>query len=73
MYVFPVGMVEYLRMLYLCRSVLMSSAYVVSIAGACGIGVSYVYVLNNVDERTPMCGTLVLNWRYVDVFSLNVV
>ena len=37
------------------------------------LGVSYVYMLNSVCDRTPPCGTPVLNWRCVDVLFLNVV
>ena len=33
----------------------------------CGVGVSDVYMLNSVGDRTPPCGTSVLNWRCVDV------
>ena len=44
-----------------------------SFTGACGVGVSYVYMLNNVGDRTPPCGTPVLNWRCVNVLFLNVV
>ena len=51
----------------------MSSAYVVSFTGAYGVGVSDVYMLNNVGDRTPPCGTPVLNWRCVDFLVLNVV
>ena len=68
MYVLHVGMIGCLPLLCLCRCVLMSSAYVVSFTV-----VSNVYMLNNVDDRTPPCGTPVFNWRYVDVLFLNVV
>ena len=34
---------------------------------------SEVYMLKSVGERTPLCGTPVLNWRWVDVVFLNVV
>ena len=48
----------------LCVDVMMmSSAYVVTIAY--GVGVSDVYMLNSVDDRTPPCGTPFLNWRCV--------
>ena len=30
-------------------------------------------MLNSVDDRTPPCGTPVLNWHCVDVMFLNVV
>ena len=34
-----------------------------SFTGACGVGVSDVYKLKGVDDRTPPCGTPFLNWR----------
>ena len=49
----------------------MSSAYVVSFTGACGDGVSDVYILKG--DSTPPCGTPFLNWRCVDVLFLNAV
>ena len=51
----------------------MSSAYETSFTGAQGCGMSEVYMLNRVGERTPPCGTPVLNWRCVDVLFLKVV
>ena len=58
----------------LCVDVMvMSSAFVVSFTGACGVGVSDVYMLNSVGDRTPLCGTPVLNRRCVNVLFLNVV
>ena len=51
----------------------MSSAYVVSFTGACGVGVSDVYMLKSVSDSTPPCGTPFLNWCCVDVLFLNVV
>ena len=45
----------------------------VSFTGACGIGVSDVYMLKSVGDRTPHCGTPFLNWSCVDVLFLNVV
>ena len=53
--------------------IVTSSLYVVSFTGACGVRVSEVYMLNSMGDRTPLCGTLVLNWRCVDVIFLNVV
>ena len=44
-----------------------------SFAGACGVGVSDVYMLISVGDRTPPCGTPFLNWRCVDILFLNVV
>ena len=58
----------------LCVDVMvMSSAYVVSFTGACGVGVSDVYMLKSVGDSTLPCGTPFLNWRCVDVLFLNVV
>ena len=51
----------------------MSSVYVVSFTGACGVGVSGVYMLKSVCDRTLPCGTQFFNWRCVDVLFLNVV
>ena len=46
----------------LCVDVMMmSSAYVVSFTDACCVGVSDVYILKNVCERIPHCGTQILN------------
>ena len=39
----------------------ISSAYVLSFTGACGGGMSDVYILKRVDDRTPPCGILLLN------------
>ena len=38
-----------------------------SFTGACGVGVSDVYMLKSVGDRTPPCGTPFLNLRCVDV------
>ena len=40
--------------------------------GVC-VAVSDVYMLISVGDRTPPCGTPVLNWRCVYVLFLNVV
>ena len=57
----------------LCVDVMvMSAALVVSFIGACGVGVSDVYMLKSVGDRTAPCGTPFLNWRCVDVLFLNV-
>ena len=49
----------------------MLSLYVVNLTGACGAGIYDVYnMLNGVGDRTPPCGTPVLNWRCVDVLFL---
>ena len=58
----------------LCVDVIvMSSAYVVSFTSAYGVGVSDVYTMKSVGERTPPCGIPLLNWRCVEVLFLNVV
>ena len=44
-----------------------------SFTGACGVGVSDVYMLKSVGDRTPPCRTSFLKWRCVDVLFLNVV
>ena len=44
-----------------------------SFTGACGVGVSYVYMLKIVGDMTPPCGPPGLNWRCVDDLFLNVV
>ena len=44
-----------------------------SFTGACGVGVSDVYMLKSVDDRTLPCGSPVLNSRCVNVLFLNVV
>ena len=47
---------------FLCVvKVVMSFAYVMSCV--CGGGMSEVYVLKSVGERTPPCGMPDLNWR----------
>ena len=53
----------------LCVNVMvMSSAYVVSFTCAC-----VIYRSKSLGDRTPPCGTPVLNWRCVGVLFLNVV
>ena len=42
-----------------------------SFTGACGVGVSDVYMLKSVGDSTPPCGTPLLNWRCVDVLYMN--
>ena len=45
-------MFVFAMLMSLCVDVMvMSSAYVVSFTGACGVGVSDVYILNNVGEH----------------------
>ena len=67
-------MFAFALLMLLCVDVMvMSSAYVVSFTGACGVGVSDVYMLKSVGDRTPPCGTPFLNWRCDDVLFLNVV
>ena len=71
-HVFHVGMIRCL--LYLCSLcvdvMVMSSAYIVSFTGACGVGVSDVYMLKSVGDNRPPCGTPFLNWRCVYVCFL---
>ena len=50
--------------------IVMLSAFVVSCTG--GSGMSEVYMLKGMGERTPHCGTPDLNWRFVDEWFLNV-
>ena len=58
----------------LCVDVMvMSYAYIVSFTGACGVGLSDVYMLKNVGDSTPSCGTPFLNRRCVYVLLLKVV
>ena len=48
-------------MIMSCVAIMViSSAYAVSFTGACCVGVSNVYMLNNVGS-TPPCGITVLN------------
>ena len=49
--------------------IVMSHAYVVNFTCACGVGVSDVYMLNNLVDRTPPCGTSVLHLELFDVVS----
>ena len=51
--------------------IVMAAAYKVSYSGAGDCGMSDVYMLKNVGERTPPLGTPVLNRRCVDVYYLN--
>ena len=67
-------MFVYAIFMLLCVDVMaILFAYVVSFTGACGVGVSNVYILNSVGDSTQPCGASVLNWRCVDVLFLNVV
>ena len=67
-------MFAFAMLMSLCVDVMvMSSAYVVSFIGTCGVGVSDVYMLKSVGDRTPPCGTPFLNWRCVFCLFLNVV
>ena len=45
----------------------MSSAQTMTRTGVLSGGISAVCMLNSVGERTPPCGTPVLNWRCEDV------
>ena len=59
---------------FLCVvEMVMSSSYVMSYVCLGGGGVSEMYMLKTVGERTPHCGTPVFNWLWMDVVSLNVV
>ena len=52
MYVFPAYMFSFARCMSLYVYIMvMSTAHVVSFTGACGVGVSDVYVLNSVGDR----------------------
>ena len=65
-------MFAFVMLMSLCVDVMViSSAYVASFTGACGVGVSGVYMLKSVGDRTPPCGTSFLDWRCVDVLFLN--
>ena len=58
----------------LCVDVMvMSFALVVSFTGACGVGVSEVYMLKIVGDRTPPCGTPVFDLLCIYILFLNVV
>ena len=66
-------MFAFVMFMLLCVDVMvMSSAYVVRFTGTCGVGVSDVYMLKSVGDRTPPCETPFLNWCCVDVLFLNV-
>ena len=41
----------------------MSYSYVVSFTSACGVGMSAVYMMKRVRDRTPPCGASRLKWR----------
>jgi len=53
--------------------IVMSSAYVVKFTFGGGEGMSAVYMLNSMGERTPPCGTPDLNCCCLDVCCLKVV
>ena len=44
-----------------------------SFTGVSGVGMSDIYMFNSVGNRTPPCGTPVLNWRCVYILFLSVV
>ena len=59
---------------FLCVvEMVMSSAYVLGCVCLGGGVMSEVYMLKSLGGRTPLFGTPVLNWRWVDVVFLNVV
>ena len=67
-------MLAFAMFMSVCDAVIvMSSAYVVSCTESGGSGMSEVYMLKSMGERTPPCGTPDLNCRFVDVWFLNVV
>ena len=61
-------------LLVMCVYVMVvSSAYDITLTVALGGGMSLLQMLNSVGERTPPCGTPVLNCRCEDVSFLYVV
>ena len=67
-------MLGFAMFMSVCSAVIvMSSAYVVSCTGSGGRGMSELWMLKSMGERTPPCGTPDLNWRFVDEWFLNVV
>ena len=67
-------MLAFAMFMSMCGAVIvMSSAYVVICTESGGSGMSEVYMLNSMGERTPHCGTPDLNRRFVHVWFLNVV
>ena len=54
-------------MLVCVESELMSSAYVKSLMLSGGVGMSDMYILKSVGERTPPWGTPVLIWICLEV------
>ena len=68
MYVFHVGMIDvcfsYVYVV-VCRCYGDVVCIAVSFTGACGVGVSDVYMLKSVGDSTPPGGTPLLNWRCV--------
>ena len=52
---------------------MMSSAYVTSLVPGGGWGMSAVYMLKRVGDRTPPCGTPVFVFLCLDVCPLKVV
>ena len=51
----------------------MSSAYVMRCTAGGGVGMSDVYMLNSVGDRTPPCGTPVFICLYLELVPLNCV
>ena len=67
-------MLAFAMFMSVCGAVIvMSSAYVVSCTESGGSGMSEMLMLKSMGERTPPCGTPVLNCCFVDVWFLNVV
>ena len=55
-------MFTFAMLLLMCIDVMvMSSEYVVNFTAACGVGMSDMYMLNNVGDKTPSCRKPVLN------------
>ena len=56
-------------MLAFAMFMVISSTYVVSFIGECGVGTAdvYAYMLNNIGDRMPHCGSfeLVLYWCFI--------
>ena len=65
MYVFHVGMIGF-SLCLCCCVLLLGCCRLCRSSGACGVGVSDVYMLKSVGDRTPSWGTPFLNWRCVD-------
>ena len=65
-------MLAFAMFISVCGAVIVMS-YVVSCTDSGGSGMSEVYILKSMGERTTPYGTPDLNCRFVDVWFLNVV